>query len=276
MENQETTTPTETTEKFVEPSKSGPVHQDVHDQRVEQLLQHHERKRVEQNKTLEQRMKEEQESFDNAKLDNESWQSVYESMPEPVQRAMKSLRADYTRKTQEIAKERRKLEDLQSNLTNNDAYQQLQKLAQQTTDGELDPFNPQSFQSYIDTMVAQRLQAILEPMAQQQLKVQSQRKLESFMDDHPELRTDNDLRTEVRETLLKNESMTLEDAYWVVRGKRSKQQEQQQHEYEQQQKLARKQVADRISSGQRTGFTAPADKQLSATDIYEYLLKQKK
>ncbi len=61
--------------------------------------------------------------------EGESWDSIYNSVPENVQRAMGSLRGDYTRKMQELAKQRREVQQLQANLTNSDAFKALQETA---------------------------------------------------------------------------------------------------------------------------------------------------
>ena len=252
---------------------------DEYQQRVEQLLDHHEKKQENDRENSQLAQEEQDKQYEAATLqEGESWDSVYNSVPENVQRAMASLRADYTRKTQELAKQRRGVEDLQANLTNSDAFKALQQQARAAAaEGEeFDPFDAKSFESYVDRMVAQKLQSVLQPMYEEQQKTQSKRKVEDFMDAHPDIKEDG-LRQEVYTTLKENTDMNLEQAYWIVKGKRSQQSQQQEQRKAQQKRELSRQADDRIGNGRKSGLTAPSDTaQMSAADIYNYLLAQKK
>lgn len=253
---------------------------DEYQQRVDQLLDHHEKKNEHQQKTLQDASEQQEQLYENATLEEgESWDSIYGSMPEPVQRAMASLRADYTRKTQELAKQRRTVEDLQANLTNSDAFKALQVQARTAAvDGEeFDPFDPKSFESYVDRTVAQRLQAVLQPMYDEQMKTQSKRKVSDFMDEHPELRTDEDMRRQVYDMLKTEEQMTLEQGYWIVKGKMAQKSQVDGDRKARQKRDMSRQAASRMGSGRRAGMTSPPSaSDMSASDIYDYLLAQKK
>ena len=264
----------------IEASSGAPPIQDEYEQRVEAILKHHEKKKEHQEQNWQTKKEEQNKSYENVTLqEGESWDSVYSSMPESVQRAMGSLRADYTRKMQALSQERRKVEDLQSSLTTSDAFKALQSQAQAAAaEGqEFDPFDNKSMENYINSLVAQKLQAVLEPMYQEQMKAQSNRKVDDFMNEHPELRTDEGLRKEVYELLKADDSLKLEQGYWIVSGKRAKQSAQQQQQQQKQRKEINRQVAARIGSGKKSGMTAPPEgTKMSASDIYEYLLAQKK
>lgn len=264
----------------IEASSGAPPIQDEYEQRVEAILKHHEKKKEHQEQNWQNKKEEQNKSYENVTLqEGESWDSVYSSMPESVQRAMGSLRADYTRKMQALSQERRKVEDLQSSLTNSEAFKALQAQARAAAaEGqEFDPFDNKSMENYINSLVAQKLQAVLEPMYQEQMKAQSNRKVEDFMNEHPELRTDEGLRKEVYELLKSDDSLNLEQGYWIVSGKRAKQSALQQQQQQKQRKEINRQVAARIGSGKKSGMTAPPEgTKMSASDIYEYLLAQKK
>ena len=264
----------------IEALSGAPPIQDEYEQRVEAILKHHEKKKEHQEQNWQNKKEEQNKSYENVTLqEGESWDSVYSSMPESVQRAMGSLRADYTRKMQALSQERRKVEDLQSSLTTSDAFKALQSQAQAAAaEGqEFDPFDNKSMENYINSLVAQKLQAVLEPMYQEQMKAQSNRKVDDFMNEHPELRTDEGLRKEVYELLKADDSLNLEQGYWIVSGKRAKQSAQQQQQQQKQRKEINRQVAARIGSGKKSGMTAPPEgTKMSASDIYEYLLAQKK
>lgn len=268
------------TTETVEAETGAPVRQDEYQERVEKLLQKHEKQQEQQVEDAEQQQEAKLQSYDNMTLDEgESWDSIFNSQPDDVKRAMGSLRADYTRKMQALSQERRKVEDLQSSLTNSEAFKALQsQAAAAAAEGqEFDPFDNASMSKYIDGLVAKKLQTILEPMYQEQMKAQSNRRVETFMNEHPDLQTDEGLRKEVYEVLQNNEELNLEQGYWIVKGKRAKQNAHNEQIKQQQQKQNRKAVATRISNGKKAGLTAPPNaNKMSGPDLYQYLLAQKK
>ena len=215
--------------------------------------------------------------------EGESWDSLFDQADENSQRAMQQLRADYTRKTQELAKQRQEIEEqriqlesLKTSLEDNEAYKAIRKAAQEDT-GDFDPYDSESFQRYVNKIVAEKLQAVLEPMAEQQMKHHAQAKIQSFMSQHPELKTDENLRSEVRTMLENNESLSLQDAYWIVKGRRSHAAS----EKAQLQSLAFQKAAKasglKVGIGQNKGVTVPKGAQkMRAHDLYQHLLKQQK
>jgi aspartate aminotransferase-like enzyme len=109
------------------------------------------------------------------------------------------------------------------------------------------------------------------------MQAQAKAKVQSFMSQHPELQTDEMFKGEVRKTLLANENLTLQDAYWIVKG----QQSHQTAERHQMQQLAFQQAAQaaglKVGAGQHKGITIPKNSdKMSASDLYNHLLKQKK
>ena len=263
-----------------QPQSGAPFPQDDYDKRVEALLKHHEKKKKQKQEQWDKSAQQQDLDYAQMKLEEgESWDNIYNSVPENVQRAMGSLRGDYTRKMQELSKQRKEIQELQANLTNSDAFRALQETATKAAaEGQqFDPFDNASMETYINGLVAQKLQSILQPLAQEQAKQASMRRLNDFMDEHPELRTDETLRAEVAGLLQQNESMTLQQGYWIVQGKKSKEQQKLSEQQQQKKKEINKQVAGRIGSGRKSGMTAPPDAQkMSAADIYNYLLAQKK
>ncbi len=109
------------------------------------------------------------------------------------------------------------------------------------------------------------------------MKASAQAKVQTFMEQHPDLNTDETLKTEVRQTLLGNESLSLQDAYWIVKGRRSHSVS----EREAVQKLAFKNAAKasglKVGVGQNKGTTVPkGSTKMKAADLYQHLLKQQK
>ena len=247
-------------------------YKDDYDRQVDQLLQ---RYNAEQDGTPAPEPE--------ALREGESWDKVYDQVPESAQRAMASLRRDYTQKTQElseqrklIAEEQQKLSALRMNLEDNAAYKAIQEAATEET-GDFDPYDTQSFERYVNRIVAERLQSVLQPMAEQQMKAQAKAKVQTFMTQHPELKTDDLFKGQVRQTLLDNKNLTLQDAYWIVKG----QQSHQSAERHQMQQLAFQQAAQaaglKVGTGQHKGITVPKNSEkMSASDLYNHLLKQQK
>tara|TARA_Y100001937_G_scaffold15519_3_gene21256 strand:+ start:5849 stop:6697 length:849 start_codon:yes stop_codon:yes gene_type:complete len=244
---------------------------DTPEDRIEAILKKHE---AEQNGEVV-----EEESL----RDGESWDSIYKNQPDEVKRAMQSLRKNYTQKTQELSKQRKEAKEqhekalaLQKNLYESDAYKNLQSLADEAGE-EFDPFDEASFKKYVEKAVAKRLQSVLEPMYKEQQKVQARQKLNNFMDEHQELKTDDKFKAEVKTVLVANENLTLEQAYWIVKGKAAKEQNNALTIKEENRRRAARAAGLKIANGKRAGITAPPNaKEMKAVELYEYLLSQRK
>jgi hypothetical protein len=160
-----------------------------------------------------------QEAEDAKLREGESWDSILKNQPDDVQRAMKALRADYTRKTMALAKQRRDLEAAQAAIVESPVLGQLKAVAESAGE-ELNPWDPDSLNAGIERLVAAKLHSLLEPMQRQHQAQQARANYETFMDAHPELRTDTELRAEVRRELERNQALDLETAFWAVKGRR--------------------------------------------------------
>ena len=251
--------------------KSATHHGDKYDQQLERLIQKAEQTKEQAAETPEQT----EERHDKSLLEGESWDSVFDSQTPEAQRAMQSLRADYTRKTQEISAMRKELQAQKSSLLESDIMKDLKA----TADGEIDfdPFNPDSFKAFVEKEVAARLAAVLQPMQVQQQKYQAQQKVSVFMEKHPELTTNTEFKGEVKDLLLGNESLDLESAYWIAKGKRGAAEQLVSAEDKARRADAAKRSAALISSGARrnAGTVAPNLKEMKAWEIYNHLKSSK-
>jgi DNA polymerase III alpha subunit (gram-positive type) len=255
-----------------EPKRGATPKLDEYQQRVQSLLDAHEAKEEGKEPPPLPTLRE-----------GESWDSIYKAASPEVQRAMTSLRSDYTRKTQSLAEQRKemqseqaKLQQLQQSLTQSEAYKAIQAAAQEDP-GEFDPYDPESFQKYVNKVVNERMQQMLAPLHQEQMKAQARVKLQGFMGEHPELKSDQGLRKEVKDLLLANETMSLENAFWIVQGKKTAEV----HKHSALREASRRKAAQaaglKIGSGRKAGITAPATaSQMSGTEIYAYLAAQQK
>lgn len=265
----------------VEVHENAQIKTDEYDDKIESIWEQHQKRQEQASKSIEQKRAEEQQRAANPPTleDGESWQQIYDSMPSSVQRAMNSLRADYTKKTQAVAERRKELEMREASLTNSEAYKQMQQLAARAEeDGfTFDPFNPDSMSSYIDTLVAKQVASILQPLEQEQLAAQARMQRDNFMSEHPDLKTDQSLRMEVYNLLKANENLSLEQAYYMTQGRRAKAMQATQARQAEVERQASRQAASIIGGGNKRSAVQPSRmKNMSAVEIYEYLESQKK
>tara|TARA_R110002020_G_scaffold468586_1_gene693013 strand:+ start:47 stop:907 length:861 start_codon:yes stop_codon:yes gene_type:complete len=252
--------------------ESAPHYGDDYDQKIEKLLKDHEEQKVIENETEEEKEVRQEETL----REGESWDSVMEGQPADVQRAMQSLRSDYTRKTQAISEQRKQLEAQQRVMLESDVVKQLKEVAEHD-DGEFDPFNPDSFNKYVNKVVATKMQELLQPMHEAQQKANAKAKVDVFMEKHPELKTNTEFRKDVREVLMDNEHMDLQSAYWIVKGKQSAAQKTVQSNEHKKTRDRRRQISSLVTSGARkNASTLPTNvKEMSAWEIYESLKSER-
>ena len=156
-----------------------------------------------------------------------NYQDVVQSLPDDAKKIIANLRSSYTKKTQELAEQQKimqqHVEEIGSQrkaLFESDFYKNVQQTADKET-GDLDPFSPKSFEDRIQSEVAKRMQEMLKPMKQAQELQQQKYALETFKREHPDLES---MKKEVAGVLMQNEHMNLEQAYWVVKGKKLQEQ----------------------------------------------------
>jgi hypothetical protein len=136
-------------------------------------------------------------------------------LPEDAKKILANLRSDYTRKTQEIARQQKELEAQRQALLESDAYRNIQAKATEAP-VDADPWDPQAMNQRIEQEVAKRLSDVLKPMQQEWEVQQRRQKLDKFKSDNPDLET---YKTEIVEVLKTNDNLTLEQAYYMVKGK---------------------------------------------------------
>jgi hypothetical protein len=166
------------------------------------------------------------EEFANAELNNETitsgesykglnYDKVVGELSDDAQKLLANFRSDYTRKTQELARERKALEEQRKALLESDFAKNIKEKAEAQI--EFDPFDDASVQAKIEQEVARRMQDMLTPMQQQYELQQNQMQLEKFKAENPDLDT---YRTDVAKLLLQNENLSLQQAYFIVKGQK--------------------------------------------------------
>ena len=146
-----------------------------------------------------------------------SWEQAVKSVPPDIAKLMRSMQADYTRKTQELAEQRKDfMRERQALMKGKEALTTPDELP------EYDPFNESSINARIEREVTKRLQQVLEPMQAEYEQMAAQDSYKGFLQNHPDFETDTGLRSEVQHLLEQNEGLDLETAYWAAKGKRGK------------------------------------------------------
>jgi hypothetical protein len=148
-------------------------------------------------------------------------QSWLKNVPEEVRKHLANIRADYTRKTQEISKMRAEVEAAKSELTRNNESLLKGPLANQLkqidTETKYDLFDEDGMKNEIQRQAALMLKQMLEP-AQQELEANTRKlALEKFRTENPEL-TDDAYKKPIIKLLQDRPELKLEDAFYIVKA----------------------------------------------------------
>lgn len=209
--------------------------------------------------------------------DGESWDSVYKSSTPEQQRALASLRADYTRKTQELARQRRAIEAQNKAFADSGILESLKGQSGEMP-ADFDPFNPEHVKAAIQAQVALKLKELVEPLHHQQKANEASARYQDFKEKHPDLLSDPAVKEGVMKALKKDESLTLETAYWAVKGHLAHAAKEKETARQTVRRRAQQRAAGVPSTGRRPsgGHTiSPEIKEGKAWDIYNRLLSQR-
>jgi hypothetical protein len=193
-------------------------------------------------------------------------------LPEDVRKHVANFRADYTRKTQELANERKSIQALREELmatkegTLNNPY--LKEMSQYATDQEHDIWSEQGMQAEIKRQAALMLQEMMKPAQDKILLERRQMALETFKTQNPELMSD-EYRIPVAQMLMQRPELKLEDAFYIVKAKVESQKLAREKEALSAQKTARREVLNKTSTGKSTTPTG-TPKFKDAWDAYQY------
>tara|TARA_R100000005_G_C4997365_1_gene204096 strand:+ start:2111 stop:3007 length:897 start_codon:yes stop_codon:yes gene_type:complete len=199
-----------------------------------------------------------------------NYKQVVEALPDDAKTLLGNLRADYTRKTQELAQQRKELEAQMKALTEGEFFQKVKERAGQE-DVALDPYDTKSFESRIEQEVARRLQDMFEPVRQQQELQMRQMKLQEFKTAHPDL---EDMKTEVADLLKSNTNLTLQDAYYIAKGKKTSSELAQLRDEVAERKAKMREVGLKIGQGTSANPNRPPSG-LKGFELYQWFERQK-
>jgi len=195
-------------------------------------------------------------------------------LPDDAKKILANLRSDYTKKTTEIAAQRRELDAQREAMLSSQAMRDLQAKASETP-VDADPWDAQSFNNRIEQEVAKRLNEVLKPMQEERASQQRRQKLAQFKSENPDIET---YKTEIVEVLKSNEALSLEQAYYFVKGKNQtdamRKQEQELAAY----KSAAKDYGLKVSVGSVNSgpLKPPASVKRDAYSIYKWMMANQK
>ena len=143
-----------------------------------------------------------------------NWNETVQGLPDDAQKLLSNLRADYTKKTQELSRQRKALESERKALLNEDYLSNINEVANKEIN--FDPFDNDSVNARIEQEVAKRMQQMIQPLQQEYELQQRQMALDNFKTQHPDLQ---EHKTEIAKLLMTDKSLNLERAYYIVKGK---------------------------------------------------------
>lgn len=224
------------------------------------------------------------EDFATAELDNQTFQTqetykglnyneITSELPEDAQKLLANFRSDYTRKTQELSRQRKALEEERKALLESDFAKNIAEKAQ--AEVTVDPFDEATIEARIEQEVAKRMNEMLNPLKEQYELQQNQYQLEKFKAENPDL---GEYRQDIAKLLLQNENLNLQQAYFIVKGKaqnaKTRQLEQELSSY----KSQAKEYGLMIGGTSRSAKQSVPDniKQQGGYAIYQWLQANKK
>lgn len=149
------------------------------------------------------------------------YNQVIADLPEDAKKILANLRSDYTRKTQEIAAQRKSLQTERSAweaqrkamVENRDFHDNLERTVSQ--DVEFNPYDEATYKAHIEQQVAKRMQEMMRPIQEEHALQTRRGQLAQFKDSHPDL---TEYKVPIYKALRANQHMSLEQAYWMVKG----------------------------------------------------------
>jgi hypothetical protein len=194
---------------------------------------------------------------------------VISSLPEDAKNLLSNLRADYTRKTQELAEQRKSLEAMRNSLSNQEFNTKIDSVANAET-VKLDPYDDNSFNARIEQEVARRLQEMMKPIRMEQELTNKRAQLDKFKSENPDLM---DYREDIASLLKSNQALSLQDAYHIVKGRKTQDRLKELEAENMQRKEKMREAGLKISTGTRGSDKPP--KGLKGYEVYKWLEARK-
>ena len=195
------------------------------------------------------------------------YNQVLEQLPSDAKKLIQNLRSDYQRKTKSISERRKELETRENSLLT-DSGERLREAMELPDD--IDLYNPEGLKKYIEAKAAEQLNSLLEPARKKLAKDTRIEQVRRFQAEHPDI----DKYREDITGLIKEKGMTIEDAYFAIKGKEYKQAMEKKNIEISQYRKAAKDAGFKVSVGSPTSKAKP--KFNSAFEAYEWMKSQGK
>lgn len=143
-----------------------------------------------------------------------NYEQILSDLPSDAQKLIANLRKDYTRKTQEISRMRKSLDAERKTLLNSDFAKNIDVKANKEV--IFDAWDEKSIEQRIEKEVAVRLREMITPLRDEYELQQSQIELDRFKSANPDLDTH---KQEIGKMLIENENLSLQNAYYIVKGR---------------------------------------------------------
>lgn len=207
-------------------------------------------------------------------LERDLAKTSIDRLPAQAKKIVQSMQSDYTRKTQELAAQRKELEAMKQNLDvqrkvllEGDYYNKLKEKAE-AKDPE-DPWSNEGRQAIIEREVARQTKAQMDLLRNQMQKETRRAQVMAFAAQNPDIKSP-EIRTKVYEICKKYPDMKLEDAYDWVKSKMVSETREKEKEAKAESRERARDVFNKTGSGKQRQVGPP--KGLSA---YEYVQWQK-
>lgn len=194
-----------------------------------------------------------------------NYNNVVEALPEDAQKLLANMRSSYTKKTQELAAQRKELQMQMEALQNSKVYENISEVAQRET--QLDPYDTETFNARIEEEVARRMQQMMKPMQEEYQLQQRKQKLDAWTAEHPDFK---DYKTDIVELLKTNRALDLQSAYYIVKGKSQTEALKAQQAELKQYKDAARQYGLKVSAGNNVTSKRPP-KGMKSYELYKWV-----
>ena len=197
---------------------------------------------------------------------------VLKELPEDAQKLLANMRSSFTKKTQELAEERRQMQAQMEALSKTGFSEKLNEVADRNT--ELDPYDPRTFEMKIQEEVARRMREMVQPLEEQYQLDQMKMKYERFKSENPDL-LEPEIKTGVKKLLDENPAIDLPTAYKLVKAEKILRDRQAEADELQHLRDAARQYGLKTSNGRNTVGTMKPPPGLKGHELYQWFSKQK-
>lgn len=202
---------------------------------------------------------------------SQDYKSVIDKLDPDGRALVQNLRTDYTTKTAELAARARELEQREQSLLSNDVVNQLRNQMGDVPE-DLDLYNPDHLQKYIEAKAASLVESILAPRVQQINQDNRKKEIDTFISNTGDFSTH---RPVVIELMTNNPDLKMEDAYYLAKGRAASTEQAALAAELAAYKKAAHDAGMKVSTGSSPG-RAVRPKFANAVEAYEWMSSQQK